>query len=127
MSWQAYIDTSLVGTGTVDEAAIFSKDGKDSWAVSPGFKITPEELKNIISGLSAPDPLWAEGFKVNGAKYMMVRAEENLIVAKKGKEGMVVARTKQALILAHHGDEVLTQACTNTVEGLATYLLESGY
>jgi len=127
MSWQAYIDTSLVGTGTVNEAAIFSKDGKDSWAVSSGFKITPDEIKSIIAGFANADPLWAEGFRVNGEKYMLIRADENSVIGKKGKEGIIAVRTKQALIIAHHPEDVLTQSCTNTVESLATYLADQGY
>jgi hypothetical protein len=36
----AYIDSSLVGTGTVDKAAIYSKAGDSTWAISKGFEVS---------------------------------------------------------------------------------------
>ena len=36
----AYIDSSLVGTGTVDKAAIYSKAGDSTWAISRGFQVS---------------------------------------------------------------------------------------
>ncbi|KAL8678520.1 MAG: hypothetical protein Q9186_005128 [Xanthomendoza sp. 1 TL-2023] len=39
MSWQAYVDTSLVGTGNIDKAAIFNSEGTSVWAASPGFTV----------------------------------------------------------------------------------------
>jgi hypothetical protein len=44
-----------------------------------------------------------------------------------GKEGILVAKTVQALIIAHHPETVLTQACSSTVEQLAEYLKSVGY
>jgi profilin len=44
-----------------------------------------------------------------------------------GKEGLIAAKTVQALIIAHHPDTVLTNACSSTVEQLADYLKGVGY
>lgn len=44
-----------------------------------------------------------------------------------GKEGLVAAKTVQALIIAHHPETVLTNACSATVEQLADYLKGVGY
>ena len=44
-----------------------------------------------------------------------------------GKEGLVVAKTKQAVLIAHHPETVQTNACVNTVEALADYLIGVGY
>jgi profilin len=38
MSWQAYVDQQLVGTGKVSRGAIFGLDGS-TWAISPGFNV----------------------------------------------------------------------------------------
>lgn len=38
MSWQAYVDTNLVGTGNVAQAAICGLEG-GIWAISPGFQV----------------------------------------------------------------------------------------
>jgi len=127
MSWQAYIDTSLIGTGNVDSAAIFSVDGKDVWARSADFKISPEEMQDIIKGFAAPDPLYASGFHVDGTKYTVIGVTEKTIRGKQGKNGMIVVKTGQALLLAHHPHSVPTAMCVNTVEGLADYLVSVGY
>lgn len=39
MSWQAYVDTNLVGTGSVSQAAIYGAQG-GVWASSPGFAVS---------------------------------------------------------------------------------------
>lgn len=44
-----------------------------------------------------------------------------------GKAGLIIAKTVQALILAHHSDSVTTNACVSTVEQLASYLKGVGY
>jgi profilin len=38
MSWQAYVDTNLVGTGKVSKAAIHGHNGA-LWATSKGFNV----------------------------------------------------------------------------------------
>lgn len=38
MSWQAYVDTNLLGTGNVSQAAIYGLNGGE-WAKSAGFQV----------------------------------------------------------------------------------------
>ena len=51
----------------------------------------------------------------------------SVLISEQGKEGLVAAKTVQALIIAHHPDTVLTNACSATVEQLAEYLKGVGY
>jgi profilin len=44
MSWQAYVDTNLVGTGKIAKAAIIGQDGS-SWACSQGFNVRLRDSK----------------------------------------------------------------------------------
>lgn len=39
MSWQSYVDTNLLGTGNVSQAAIYGLNGGE-WAKSAGFQVT---------------------------------------------------------------------------------------
>lgn len=39
MSWQSYVDSNLLGTGSVQKAAIFGLDGSQ-WAISSGFAVS---------------------------------------------------------------------------------------
>ena len=40
---------------------------------------------------------------------------------------MIVVKTKQAMLLAHHPETVTTNAAVNTVEALGAYLVGVGY
>jgi len=127
MSWQAYIDTSLVGTGNVDKAAIFSVNGKDNWARSPDFKISPDEVKALLDTYKDPSGAYSNGLKVDGQKYTLIQVIDNSLRTKKGKEGFIVVKTEQALLLAHHPESVTTNSCVSTVEQLGDYLRGVGY
>ena len=39
MSWQAYVDTNMVGTGKILKAAIYGHDGS-LWATTAGFNVS---------------------------------------------------------------------------------------
>ncbi|KAF2274112.1 Profilin/allergen [Westerdykella ornata] len=129
MSWQAYVDQSLLGTGNIDKALIAGLDGT-VWAHSAGFSIPPAELKVIIdsfSDTSNPPKIVSEGIKVNGEKYMTISADNESLKAKKGKEGLVAAKTVQAVLIGHHNEEITTPAAFNSVVELQEYLKKMGY
>ena len=44
-----------------------------------------------------------------------------------GKEGIVIRKTKQALLIAHYPESVQPGSAANTVEKLGDYLVGSGY
>jgi profilin len=55
MSWQTYVDTNLVGTGSVTKAAIVGHDG-GSWAASAGFAVGADEAKSLVAAFSVRIP-----------------------------------------------------------------------
>ncbi|PHH64827.1 hypothetical protein CDD81_3893 [Ophiocordyceps australis] len=131
MSWQAYVDTSLVGSGHVDKAALISAAGDSSWAASSDFQLKPEEMKiisAIVSGdTAAKDKAFADGLYVAGERFVMARAEDRSIYARSGRCGVAIAKTKQAIIVAHHGEAHVAGNTTSTAENLADYLIKQGY
>jgi profilin len=44
-----------------------------------------------------------------------------------GKTGICISKTKQAIIIAHHGETAQAGNATQTVEALADYLIGAGY
>jgi hypothetical protein len=46
MSWQSYVDQSLMVQGNMVFAGIFGLDGS-AWAFSPGFSPRPEEIRKL--------------------------------------------------------------------------------
>ncbi|KAF1813035.1 profilin [Eremomyces bilateralis CBS 781.70] len=125
MSWQDYIDKSLIGSKYIDKAAIFAADGSSVWASSPGFVIEPsKEMPEIIKALKEDSGITS--LVIQGEKYIIVNTEGSLRL-KKGREGLVIAKTNQALLIAHHPDTVQLPNATATVENLADYLKGQGY
>ncbi|KAH6996396.1 profilin [Ilyonectria sp. MPI-CAGE-AT-0026] len=131
MSWQAYVDTSLIATGHVDQAALISAAGDSVWATSPGLTLQPAEMKvvaSIVSGdAAAKDKAFADGLYIGGERYVMARAEDRSIYARKGREGVAIAKTTQAIVVAHHSEAQVAGSTTQTVEALADYLIGVGY
>lgn len=89
--------------------------------------MSPAEVAELLKAFDTPDSAYASGIKVNGEKYTVIQVLDNVIRTKKGKEGLVAAKTVQALIIAHHPETVLTNSCSATVEQLAEYLKGVGY
>ncbi|KAI9348827.1 profilin [Pilaira anomala] len=127
MSWQAYVDDNLVGTGFVTQAGIYGINGGGLWAASPGFTVQPNEIQEIITGFSNPDAIRASGIHINGTKYLTLRADDRSIYGKKGATGVCIVKTTQAILVALYDDKIQPGACTKVVEDLADYLISVSY
>eukprot|EP01134_Creolimax_fragrantissima_P007796 CFRG7796T1 len=128
MSWQAYVDTNLVGTGHVSKAAIHGLDG-NPWASSPGFTVSPAEANALIAGIADPTPLYS-GITLGGVKYMFLRNEpDRSVYGKKGADaGCFIVKTGQCILIAvYEGSSIEPRQCSTVVEKLADYLVEVGY
>ncbi|KAF9042995.1 profilin [Panaeolus papilionaceus] len=126
MSWQTYVDSNLLGTGKVAKAAIIGLQG-GVWAHSPDFNISTAEQQAIIKGYSAPDTLQASGVRLGGEKYFTLSVLDRTIQGKKGPDGAVIVKTKQAVIIATYVAPVQSPELTPIVESLADYLINVGY
>lgn len=131
MSWQAYVDTSLVATGHIDKAAIISAAGDSEWATSPGFKLEPTEMKAIADILSdasgARDRAYSEGLYVGKERYVMANADENTIYARQGRSGICVAKSQQAILIGRHNEQQIAGNASATIGSLVDYLKPLGY
>ncbi|RMZ72383.1 profilin ii [Pyrenophora seminiperda CCB06] len=122
--------SSLVGTGNIDKAVICDIQGSAAWAASPGFNLSAAEMKAIATSFddkSDPKSVISNGIKICGDKYMTIEAGEDNVKAKKGKEGIVAYKTTQAIIIAHHPEEIQTTNAYNSVVELGEYLKKVGY
>ncbi|KAL2023085.1 hypothetical protein VTK56DRAFT_3995 [Thermocarpiscus australiensis] len=135
MSWQAYVDSSLVGTGHIDKAIIVSAAGDSTWASTPGFTASAEELKNVVAILDEQDKTngpavikaFSDGIHIGGERYVATRIEDRHIYGRKGREGICIVKTKQAILIGHYGENVQAGNATATVEALGDYLIGVGY
>ncbi|KAI8985266.1 profilin [Pilobolus umbonatus] len=126
MSWQAYVDNTLLGTGNVSKACILGAQG-GVWATSEGFNLPASEIKELVDGFSNPDAVRANGIHINGVKYLTLRADDRSIYGKKNDTGVVVVKTTQAILVGLYDDKIQPGNCTKVVEGLADYFIGVGY
>lgn len=126
MSWQAYTD-NLIGTGKIDQAALYSRAGDSLWAQSNGYQLGAQEIASIAKGFDDPDSLFGSGLHLLGVKYFVLRADDKSIYGKQDAQGVVIVRTKQAILIAHYPATTLPNEATPIVEKLADYLISVGY
>lgn len=127
MSWQSYVDNSLVGTGKVQKAAIFGLDGSP-WASSPGFSVSQPEAQEMIKSLKDGS---VSGKNIAGTKYMMLRNDKDKKAAylkMKDKGGFCACLTNKALILGGYNESAGGAGnCNQCVETVAEHLIASGF
>lgn len=108
-----------------------------------------------LGGGAAADSLWTEGLHVAGERYVVFKVEGRSIYGRKvsssnppicnlldarqalltlansnvlqGREGVVIAKTTQAIIVSHYGESGIAGNAAQTVENLADYLIGQGY
>ncbi|GAN01452.1 profilin [Mucor ambiguus] len=126
MSWQAYVDSNLIGTGNVSQAAIYGLAGGE-WAKSAGFQLQPSEVQEIVNAFSNADQVRANGIHVAGVKYLLLRADERSLYGKKNSDGVCIVKTNQAFLVGTYKEGIQPGNCTKVVEGLADYLISVNY
>eukprot|EP00039_Didymoeca_costata_P017918 m.331361 g.331361 ORF g.331361 m.331361 type:complete len:128 (+) comp16712_c0_seq1:88-471(+) len=127
MSWQAYVDQSLISTGNITAAAIHGHDGT-KWA-STNLEIPKEDAAKFVGYMNSPDPLYATGFKLGETKFRFIRAVEGeQIIGRSGADGgCIVCKTNMALIFGVFAGGIQPGNANQTVSKLADYLKSSNY
>ncbi|BGP57670.1 profilin, required for normal timing of actin polymerization in response to thermal stress [Rhodotorula sphaerocarpa] len=131
MSWQAYVDTNLVGTGKISRAAILGQQG-GVWASSAGYTLSTEEQANLCKIHNDPAAAQANGIHAAGQKFLCIRADDRSVYGKKQArtslppleeiagaltaDGIIVVKTKQAILVAEYGHPTQPGEATKITE-----------
>jgi len=126
MSWQAYVDTNLVGTGSIDKGAILGHDGSE-WARSASFGIAPTEAQWLAANFSNETLLHEKGVQLEGKKHIVLNVTDRSVYLKEGKNGACCVKTKQAILIGHYNESMQPGSATLVTEKLADYLISVGY
>ncbi|SJX63546.1 probable PFY1-profilin [Sporisorium reilianum f. sp. reilianum] len=126
MSWQGYVDTNLVGTGKISQAAIIGLKG-GVWATSADFSVSTEEQKALIAGFDDPSGLQAGGVRANGKKFFTLGVTPKTIYGKQGGDGLVAVKTNQAVLVCVYVAPIVPGEANKVAEGLGDYLVSVGY
>ena len=125
-NWQDYVDTSLIATGSVKDAAIVGADGSIK-ALKAGSVLKPAEAKALSGAFNNPAKTQAEGIYFGGKKHFVLNIGEQLIRAKQGAGGLTIAKTKTLFIVGTYENPMQPGKCDQTVEKLAAHLIDLGY
>jgi len=126
MSWQAYVDTNLVGSGKISKAAIVGQQG-GIWAATAGFTLAQDEQNALLTAHANAEKTQSSGLRVAGEKYFTLSANERSVYGKKGANGIIVVKTKQAILVCVYEAPIQAPEATPVAEGLADYLISVGY
>ena len=103
-----------------------------------------QDVVGSFKDSSTPKKVQVNGLHIAGQKYLTLNADDNHIYAKQvwvtvreerntantgeqGKTGIIIVKTKQALLVTHYPETVQPGTATNTVEKLGDYLIGVGY
>ncbi|XP_074050717.1 profilin-4 [Macrotis lagotis] len=118
---------SLLGTKHVDCAAIIKLHKRTVLVSSPGFNLTPNDIRVLVNGFSKnPLQVRREGFYFKEKYYTCVRADERSLYAKKNNTGLVVVQTHLYLLVATYREDMYASVCVEAVEKLGDYLRKKG-
>lgn len=128
MSWQPYVDNSLVGSGKITSGAILGHDGS-VWAASPSIaqKLTGEETKRLVTAFANPSIVRQEGFKIAGVKYIVILSNDREIYGKSGAAGICCVKTKQAVVVGLYDENTVSGEAAKIVGSLGDYLIGVNY
>ncbi|CAI2180231.1 8157_t:CDS:2 [Funneliformis geosporum] len=126
MSWQAYVDNQLLGTGKIAQAAIYGQNAS-LWATSPGFSLSQEEISTLVEAFDNAEKIQANGLYVNGLKYFALFHDDVNIHGKKGGDGVVAYKTTQAVIIGVYKEGTAAGAANKVVGDLGDYLKGLSY
>jgi len=90
-----------------------------------GLTIKPTEVTALVAGFANTDKIRADGAYVNGEKYLIIRADDQVIYAKKGTAGLAAAKTNGLIVIGTYVDKMQPGACNNRVETIAGQLKDA--
>jgi hypothetical protein len=104
--WQPYLDIILKDkSGAIEAAGIYGQNGAE-WAVSPTLKgkAPAAEITGLVSGVKDVSKFQASGITYTTQKYFYLNTlslgSGSHVVGKKGPKSIVLALSKQAIIVA---------------------------
>lgn len=150
MSWQQYVDDSLIGSGFMHSAAIVGLKDGSYWAYGGTYIPQPEEVKYILQCLNNLSLVQSSGVTIYGVKFFGLQSgaegDSKHIFFKKGAAGGCIYTTKQTFIIGVYGNPADSSAlakdlkkdpkhdvavnpadCNTAVKRIADYLIKLGY
>jgi profilin len=91
------------------------------------LQLSLPEQKAIVAGYSNLDEFRSSGVRIAGEKYFTLSADPRTVQAKKGADGAIIVKTKQAVLVAVYAAPTQAPEASPIVESLADYLISVNY
>ena len=133
LTWPVGVHAVAAPDGTAAgalSASAISDHAGNIWGQSehfPGFNA--EEAKNLMALFADPIERASEGIIVGGSRYVFLNGGDDagVVRGKRGStHGIVVKKTKTALVIGIHGDNLETRQVSAHVEQFGDYLTSQG-
>ena len=106
--WQDYVDNSLMGSGYVSQAGIYSLESGHTWASSSGFNVSSSEVKALIRGFVDPDALHSKGILLGGVKFTCSKTDKDYLI---GMNNEYADKHEQTSALNNYGRRCVVYKC----------------
>ncbi|KAI5455227.1 profilin, required for normal timing of actin polymerization in response to thermal stress [Naganishia albida] len=127
MSWQAYVDDSMLKSGKIARGAILGAQG-GIWAISSGYNLSKAEQDFLVkTAFTQPGEAQAHGITLAGTKFMCLQADGEQLLGRKQDRGVVVCKTKQAILVGEYEPPTPAGDANIVMSKLADYLKSVGY
>ena len=134
IGWDGYIDAIInYSDDSADKACIIGLDSGVKWTTDQhpnALKLTRNEAETISTRFKRNDftQFTNEGVYAEGVRYLFLRADENVVTAKKAGYGALNLRaSKKAIVIAHTAEGKSQEKTNRAVEELVRYLEGEGY
>ena len=94
------------------------------WASSTVLKnVTPQEAIAVVRGFDDGSSVLSSGITLGGTRYITLRADERIIIGRKGtSDGLVALKANQVVLIGFWNETMQSGLCFSCVEKLAEYL-----
>jgi len=128
--WQPYLDIITKDkSGAIQDAGIYGQNGAP-WAVSTTLKVSAAEITALVAGVKDVTKFQASGIHASGSKYFYLNTlnlpSGNHVVGKKGPASILLALSKQAIIIATI-KEGMNAGNVSTVDFISADLQKKGF
>lgn len=122
-TWNDYIYEALLHSGYITKAGIYGLHTGEVWAASDGFEVPEDLARALAQSFADPTEINIQGIPLDGISYLPVIHNDRMIVARKLKQGCILARCTRCIIIAIFDDIANFSYCNKTVESLVNYFV----
>eukprot|EP01129_Flabellula_baltica_P006755 TRINITY_DN256_c0_g1_i1.p1 TRINITY_DN256_c0_g1~~TRINITY_DN256_c0_g1_i1.p1 ORF type:complete len:135 (-),score=37.71 TRINITY_DN256_c0_g1_i1:91-495(-) len=133
MSWQSYVDQSLIGGGLSKAALLGTQDGGNTYslyAISGGFSLAQNEITSLVNAFKDASSAQASGLHLGGDKYFALirpdQVEDGYYCGKLGTGGCCIAKSDTLIIVGCYNENLQPGAANGVVLGVRDYLKNAG-